>query len=295
MRQTRGRLIAHTVLLIVLWGFTWPILKIGLHFAPPLLFAGIRTLMGGLVLVIVSLLKRRSMHLAKLWHIYLILAIFNVILYFGLQNIALMYLSSGLLSVLVYLQPILVAFLAWIWLKESFPTSKIIGILAGFIGVIIISGKGFASGVSVLGIILAILTAVSWAIGTVYWKSIQGQVDPLWGVAIPFTIGGVILTISGSLTEHWGFIHWVAPLIGSLLYTSLLGTALAWVLWFRLVDMAEVSVIAPYTFFVPLLSVVIGVVWLHEKINSTFIIGFVVIALGIYLVNRRANSEELTE
>src|SRR5689334_8787842 len=128
--------------LVVVWGISWPIYKIALNFTPPLLFAGMRTLFGGLLLAILLISRRDKIHLKENWRIYTSSAILNVILFFALQTVGLMYLPSGLFSVLVYLQPVLVGLLAWFWLGESMSLVKVIGLVIGFVGVATVSSGG---------------------------------------------------------------------------------------------------------------------------------------------------------
>lgn len=285
MQTGKHKIVIYTIALIIMWGFSWPILKIGLYDSPPILFAGLRTGLGGLILIIFAAFQARKINLMKLWPVYLISSIFNVIFFFGLQTIALNHLPSGLLSVLVYLEPILVGLLAWLWLGEPLTSRKVIGLLLGFLGVAAISAKGLTGHISVFGVVLALLSAVSWAIGTVYWKRVQGQADPLWLVAIPFTFGGIVLTTIGSISESFLQIHFTGAFFASLTYSFLIATGVSWALWLHLVHMGEVSKVASWTFFVPLLSVIIGAIWLHEAVGILLVIGLLSIVAGIYLVN----------
>ena len=129
------------------------------------------------------------------------------------------------------------------------------------------------------------MSALSWALGTVYWKRIQGQADLLWFVAIPFTFGGIVLTTIGSFTESFSQIHFTGELVFSLTYSFLIGTTLSWITYLQLVHLGEFSKVAAWTFFVPLLSVIVSAVWLHEPVNISLVIGLVSIVIGIYLVN----------
>ena len=86
-----------------------------------------RTLLGGVLLALVLLPKWRKIEWKKNWPIYIISALFNIIIFNGVQTLGLQYLPSGLFSVIVYLQPVLVVLLAWMWLKESLSFLKIVG------------------------------------------------------------------------------------------------------------------------------------------------------------------------
>ena len=113
--------------LVVMWGLNWPLTKIGLLYAPPLLFAGIRTFIGGLILLMFAIPRYKNLHLKETWHIYLISAVLNIILYYGLMTFGLIYMPAGLFSAIVFLQPVLLGVFSWMWLGESMFTLKIIG------------------------------------------------------------------------------------------------------------------------------------------------------------------------
>ncbi|MCL6515854.1 DMT family transporter [Alicyclobacillus sp.] len=279
--------VALIAFLVLVWGTTWPVYKLALHDTPPILFAGMRTLLGGLLLVVAMLPRWRLIRWRECWRMYAISCVFNVILFFGLQTVGLTYLPEGLFSVLVYLEPVLVGLLAWLWLHEAISAGKMIGLMLGFLGVAAASAGNLRAGASGLGILLAIVTAAGWAVGTVYLKRIEGRVDLLWLVAIQFTLGGLFLTGTGLLTERWTDIHWTPAYWAGLLYGSVFGVSLSWIVWFRLVQSGEASRVVAITFLVPLIAVTCGVVFLHEPFNPSLVAGLLLIICSIWLVNRR--------
>ncbi len=276
-------------LLVLFWGSAFAVVKIGLDFSPPVLFAGLRTLIGGLAMVAVAFLWGGSPNLRRDWPVFLLLALFNVVLFIGLQTYAILYLPSGSAAVLVYLQPILVGLLAWLVLGEPLSAAKLVGLLLGFSGIVAVSMEsisGDTNAISPVGVILGAASALSWALGTVYFKQYEARVSTLWAVAVPFLIGGVALTALGLVVEPWGEVSWTGPFMASILYSSLVGISLAWVIWFALVRAGEASRVAAYIFAVPLTAVLIGVVFLDEPLGYTLLIGAALVVSGIYLVNR---------
>lgn len=275
-------------LLVVLWGISWPIYKVALEFTPPLLFAGLRTLLGGLLLGAILVPRWNRIRWKENWRVYAISGIFNVVLFYGLQTVGLMYVPSGLFSVLVYLQPVLVGIFAWMWLGEAMSRLKVIGLVIGFLGVAAVSVGGFSGHVAVAGVIIAIITAVSWALGTVYVKKVNQRVDSLWLVAFQCTLGGIVLTGAGTVTESWSDIVWNVPYVSGLIFGTVLGISLSWLLYFTLVNSGDASKVASYTFLVPVISVFVSSLVLREAITAFLLIGLILIGLSIYLVNRRA-------
>jgi drug/metabolite transporter (DMT)-like permease len=276
-------------LLVLFWGSAFAVVKVGLGYSPPLLFAGLRTLIGGLAMVLAAFLWGGSANLHRDWPVFLLLALFNVVLFIGFQTYAIVYLPSGSAAVLVYLQPILVGLLAWPILGETLTVAKITGLLLGFSGIVAVSAGSFsgaASALSPLGVTLGAVSALCWALGTVFFKKYEARVSTLWAVAVPFVAGGAVLTAFGLSVEEWGEITWNTPFVASILYSGLVGISLAWVIWFALVRAGEASRVASYIFVVPLTAVLIGVLFLDEPLGYTLLIGAAFVVSGIYLVNR---------
>ena len=276
-------------LLVLFWGSAFAVVKIGLDYSPPVLFAGLRILIGGLAMVIAAVLWGGSPDLRRDWPVFLLLAALNAVLFVGLQTYAILYLPSGSAAVLVYLQPILVGILAWLILGEPLSAAKLVGLLLGFSGIVAVSMESILGGTNalpVVGVIFGASSALFWALGTVYFKKYEARVSTLWAVALTFLVGGIVLTALGLLVEGWRGVSWTWEFVASLLYSGLVGISLAWVIWFALVRAGEASRVAAYIFAVPLTAVLIGVVFLDEPLGYPLLIGAALVVSGIYLVNR---------
>ncbi|MCI0182584.1 MAG: DMT family transporter [Acidibacillus sp.] len=278
------------IALITMWGMSWPIYKIALSYTPPILFGGMRTFIGGVLMAAVIFPRYREIRLKQMWRIYLISALFNTFLFYGLQTVGLWYVPEGLFTVIVYLQPVLIGVLAWLWLGERLTVQKMIGLLLGFAGVTVISITGLSGHISAIGIVLALGSAISWAIGTVYVKKVGNQVDAFWLVAIQCIIGGLAMTAIGLGTEHWSSIIWNQQYLTGLMYGSIFGIPISWAVFYTLVRAGDVSKVASFTFLVPLLAVVLGFLFLHEEVTISLLFGLVFIATSIYLVNRTSKT-----
>lgn len=278
-----------TVVLVLAWGSTFASVKIGLEAAPPLVFAGLRALIGAVVLVPVALVRDGRPRLRRTWGWHLALGVANFAGFFALQTLALLALPSGLTAVLIYLQPVLVGLFAWQLLGESMHRAKAVGLLLGFGGIVVVSAEAIGGDMSTHGVAEAIAGAVLWALGTVGFKPAVPRVGAWWAVAGPFACGALLLLAVGIPVEGW-HIDWSWRFVGALLYTGLVGTTLAWVLWLRLLVSGEASRVATYIFFVPLVSVVIGALFLDEPTGVPLAVGAVLVAAGVYLVNRPGKS-----
>lgn len=276
--------------LVVFWGLSFPAAKVGLQYAPPLLFAGLRCLLGGLPIMLAACVWGGKPGVVKEWPAFALLTTFNAALFIGLQTYTIDNAPSGTAAVLIYLQPILVGFLAWLALGESLSGAKIAGLLLGFSGIVAVSAGSFTgsgSGVTPAGVAFGSSAALAWATGTVCFKRAQERVSTLWAVGLPFVAGGTFLVALGLVFEGWGEIRWTGEWIASLSYSSLAGIGLAWALWLALVRAGEASRVAAYIFAVPLTAVVMGVLFLGESLSSTLFLGAALVVSGIYLVNRQ--------
>jgi drug/metabolite transporter (DMT)-like permease len=278
------------VFLILFWSSAFGAIKVSLEYAPPILFAGMRTLLCGLVVALAALVWGGRANLRRDWLIYLMLAVLNVVLFMGLQTFTILYMPSGSAAVVIYLQPILVGLASYLVLSEQLSVPKVVGLVLGFSGVVVVS-TGSLSGSSLgtpLGVAFGVGSALSWTLGTVYFKWYGERLSTLWAVAVPFSAGGVVLTGLGLVLEPLSSISWTGTYFASFLYTALVGTALAWMLWLGLVKAGEASRVSAYVFFVPLASVLLGAAFLGETLSLWLLAGAALVICGIYLVNRQS-------
>ena len=278
--------------LVLIWGLCWPIYKVALAYTPPLLFAGMRTFFGGLLVTLVILKQWKKIKWRENWMIYCISAFFNTFLFYGLQSIGLLFMPGGLFAVLVYFQPVLIGLFGWMWLGERMNSVKMGGLLIGFLGVAAVSANSVTGDISLIGVVMALLTGISWALGVVYVKKVGNKVDSLWLVAMQCVIGGFFLMVLGIGLEEMSSIVWNGPFLFGLAFGSILGVPAAFLIYYKLVNQGEASKVASTTFLVPLLSVLIGTVFLGEPFSYSLCLGLFLIVFSIYFVNRPVKKSE---
>lgn len=116
-------------------------------------------------------------------------------------------------------------------------------------------------------------------------KRTGGRADSIWMVALQLLIGGVLLVSSGHFSESFSAIQWKAPFILSLLFISVFVIALGWLAFFTLVGSGEASKVASYTFLIPLISIVVSSIFLHEPLTVSLLAGLLLIVTSICFVN----------
>ena len=272
--------------LILIWGVGYPIMKVGLAYCPPLLFAGLRAMGGGLLLTVLAMRRGELPDLAATWPSLLVSGLFNVLLFFGLSTLSVQLLPAGIASVVLYLQPIFIAGLAHLWLGERLTCTKMAGLLLGFGGVAAIMVHGVDGALSPAGLAFGVGSAAAWALGTVAFKRAAPR-SILWFIALPFLLGGAGMLLLGlALGERWADIAWNPLFVLVLAYGAAVGLSLSWTLWLALVAAGEASRMAGNTFLVPLVSVAAGTLFLGEPLTGMLAVGGAAVIGGVYLVNR---------
>jgi len=190
-RTTRHQGVARALpvtVLVLAWASTFAALKVGIDHCPPVLFAGLRVLVGAAALAPVAWRSGVSLRLGETWRVYAVATTLNVVIFIGLQSLALVHLPSGTAAVLFYLQPVLVGLLAWPVLGERLTAAKLGGLLLGFAGVIVVSAAGVEADLPVQGVVIALVAALAWALGTVYVKRHENSLTDTRAITVQFLV-----------------------------------------------------------------------------------------------------------
>jgi drug/metabolite transporter (DMT)-like permease len=267
------------VALSLAWGLTWPIMKIALDEIPPFSF---RTATSGLacaVLFAVAFAQHRNMGL-KNWMagVHLAVAGFLNVGVFTLGSaFAQLATTTSRVSVLTYTMPIWAALLARPVLGERLNAMRGISLLLCAVGLSVLIYPLIGSS-HLTGVAIAIATALAWAGGTVYLKWARVEADPLaiaaWQlmVALAATIVGLI-AVEGSL--HLWPIHWPAAL--ATIFSAVIGSALAYLLWFEIVRRLPAMTATLGVLSVPVIGAVASMLILGERPTLTDFIGFALV------------------
>ncbi len=275
-----------TGLLVLAWGSTFTSIKVSLQGVPPMLLAGGRCLVGGILIASVAVIARREPRLRDNLVPYAGLALLNVVGFFGLQTLAIEFLPSGYASVLIYLQPVFTVLLAAPLLGETLGFARLAGVLIAFIGVVVVSLHPDGE-VSTWGVVLGIVAAGCWAFGTIAAKRFSPRLEPLWAVALPLVAGGAALTLVAGVTGDLT-VDPSGRVAFGVAWTTLVGTAVAWLIWMRLVSTGEVGTVAVSICLVPVVAVVMGWAVLGETLGWPLAVGTALVCAGVLIVNREA-------
>jgi drug/metabolite transporter (DMT)-like permease len=273
------------------WGTTYIAARIGAQHMPGLFVSGVRQFSSGLILVSFFLARGYSI---PAWDALkkislqgiLLLAIAN-----GLLTWSLEYISSGLAAIIAALVPLFITIFT-IWLSSCTKITRwmIIGMLIGFGGVLTIfydylgqlHSKSF-----VLGVVLALLSTLSWSFGTVYTSKQKLSTDILFAVGLQMLVAGVTILIVCGLTGKYvnlaatGHASWLA-----LAYLIVFGSLLAYSAYVFAISKLPPAQVSIYAYINPIVAVGLGWLLLQEKMNANMALGTAITLSGVWLVNK---------
>lgn len=270
--------------LATLWGASYTFIKIGVGTIPPVTLIAVRTLIAGGILVVVIWSRGLSLPRdATTWRRFLFQACLNSVIPFTLIAWAERTVDAGLATILNSTSPIFAFLLtAAVTRHEAVTARKLIGIAAGIVGICLIIGVQAFNGVGRdLWAQLAIVAAtVCYAGAAIFGRNFKG-LDPIMPAAGSLICGAaILLPISLVVDRPWTLMPSGESVV-ALLGLSVFSTALAFVIYFRLVQtLGSVGTTAQAYLRVPI-GVAIGVVFLSETLTPTASAGLICVVVGV--------------
>jgi drug/metabolite transporter (DMT)-like permease len=276
--------------LALVWGMAWPIAKIGLRDCEPLLFAALRSIIGGVFLGLWRLTRkdRESMDRHTFW-IAFISGTAWVGIPMALTNWALLYINVGLGSIIQSTTPFFVAICAYFLLGErQFTFAKIGGLVIGFLGIVVLfSDKPVTdlTSLTVLAGFAILIPSVLNGWGQVYArKHFKGRDQ--------FGFMTAILLISGLETLPFSFLGgtpWVnltQDFVLSVFYLGIIASAIPFAIYFALLVRVDVVILSMVGYIIPVVAVTSGIVWLGERMSHPEIVGSILVLTGVVLATQ---------
>ncbi len=210
--------------------------------------------------------------------------------WFGVYNVALnaaeQHLDAGTTAMLVNVGPILIAVLAGLLLGEGFPRWLVVGLAVAFAGVLLIGLATRGAEADVLGVVLCLVAAVTYAAGVVAQKPVLRRLPPLQVTATACAIGALCcLPWAGSLIGELGA---AAPgSVAGLVYLGVVPTALAFSTWAYALSRMDAGRLGVTTYIVPPLVILMGWLLLDEVPPALALVGGAVCLAGVALSRLR--------
>ncbi|WP_286998643.1 MULTISPECIES: DMT family transporter [Comamonas] len=257
------------VLLTLIWGVNWPVMKLGVTHFPPLSFRALAMWLGVLVVWVVLRVQRQPLRVPRgEWRTLGLLAFFNMVIWNSLVIVAIPLVSSGRAAILGYTMPIFSAVLGSLIWHDRLSLRAWGGVGAAFVGVMLLLWHELgALGSNPIGPLLILLAALCWAVGTQMMRRAQMQTPLLVMAFWMMLITALVLTVAAVALEH---ALWHAPdavALGTILFNGLLVVGFAQVVWFVLARSLPPVASMLSVMFIPVLGVFTGAWWLGEVLH----------------------------
>ncbi len=279
------------ILLAALWGPSFLFIKIAVEEIPPISLAALRIGIGALFLNFFVLAKGgKLLKNFKFWKDVFIAGFFAQGAPFILINWGEQYIDSALASILNGLTPIFTILLSTLVVKQEVLTpSKFIGVLLGFLGLIVLVSPEFSLEMkaSSYGLLAVVIGAACYGIALIYSRKHLINTPPLVAPAGQLLVTTVYLIPLAFFIEGMTDVTtipskaWISVFI-----LGFFGTAIAFVVYYRVLTSASASFLSLVTYLMPVFGVVLGVIFLEETIYWETIFGGLLILLGVMVVNR---------
>ena len=277
------------LVLCVIWGSTWLFIKLGLEALPPLTFAAIRFVIASAI--IFSIIRIRRLRLPRARADWILLAITGTLsfgLNYGLVFWGEQYISSGLAALLQATLPAFGLVFAHFHLPgERLSWAKIGGVVLGVcgVGVVFSNQLAIAGTMALAGCVALILSAMFAAYSNVLVKAYGKNMDPAVLAAGQMLFGLLLLLVVGIPLEgnplrfQWTTMAWVA-----LLYLAVVGTVVAFLLYYWLLQNMDVTKSMLIALVTPIVAVLLGMIVLDEQFSWRTLAGGAMIMMGIALI-----------
>jgi drug/metabolite transporter (DMT)-like permease len=284
--------VAAWLLLSLIWSSTWLFIKLGLEDLPPVTFAGIRFVVASVALGAFVAIARRPLPRSRAeWGLIALTGVLAFSLNYGLLFWGEKYVSSGLAALLQTTIPVFGLVIGHVHLpNERMTPRKIAGVLVGIAGVaFILSYQKEANGASALwggGAIVVGAFCVAYA--NVLVKARGARIDPAALALGQMVCGFVPLLIFGAAFEGSPLkLRWTPLAVVCLLYLALVGSALAFLLFYWLVRNMDVTRTMLIPLVTPVVALSLGAIFLHEALTWRVAVGGAAVICGIALIVRR--------
>lgn len=276
--------------LSILWGGSFFFVGAAERELPPLTIVLARVVFGALMLlpfvrIFGSALPRRAID----WLPFAGMGLLNNVIPFSLFATAMTYIPSGMASVLNATTPLFGVLVLAGFGEERLVARRIVGVVIGLIGVVILREPGPAASGQAIGILLCLGAALSYGFSGLWGRRMLKGVPPITSAAGQLVSSSVMMTVIAGAVDR----PWTLPMPGLATWLSLIGlaalsTALAYIVFFRILARSGATNVMLVTLLIPVTAILLGWLVLGEPLGPREIAGALVIGSALIAIDGRA-------
>ena len=284
-------IVALAITASIMWGASFPVIKIGLENVPPVLFGTLRYVIAVPLFLLLSLVLygKKLFSIRDDIPLFIALGLVGVTMPTVLQNYGMMRTTAYMSSILQSTGPVFTVLLAAYFLKEKLTWYKTAGIIIASAGTYLALDIHFSSLGSSVGNALVLLSAVSYAVGGIIAKTCLNRgykpvqilmLSSLFGAAVLIVITPFSGNISlGFSAETWGLI----------LFLAVVSTFLPYTLWYAAMEKTELSRLSFFVYLIPVFATIFSYFMIGERITWLAVLAAAIIITGITIAQTHRN------
>jgi drug/metabolite transporter (DMT)-like permease len=279
-----------------MWGTSYVFIKLGVQTLPTFTLIAARLGIGLMVLATVVAIAREPLPRSpRIYGHLVVMAVVNIVLPFALITTAERSVDSALAAVLNGAVPLFVIVLAALFLHdEPLTANRLVGLLIGYVGVIVLVSRSLgASGSTLSGELALVASTACYGAGAVYarrnMRGVRPMIPALFQVAFAFVI---VLAIALGTEQPWT-VSWNSDAIVAVVWLGILGSGFAYLANFRLLSRIGATRTSLVSYLLPIVGIVAGALMFQDVVDVRLIAGTVLVLAGVALVNSRYGQRRL--
>lgn len=281
-KKTNVKVLIAYISVCLVWGSTYLAMRIAVSYFPPELFAGIRFLCAGAIVLIFAIISKCDFpnsfgDVVKA----AIPGVFLLIICNGLVIWTEQWVYSGITAVLLSTSPIFVALFEPIFFKyEKKSIFEWVCIVMGFLGtlMLVVSGTGIGS-INIFGALIILIAALSWSLGSIYSKKVKYSGHITSHIGIQMLTAGIVLTAIGFITGEVSRVQINNNVLLALGYLIVFGSIIGYSSNMYVLSKWPATIAITSTYINPIVAVLLGALILNETVDLKMII-FMIITIG---------------
>jgi drug/metabolite transporter (DMT)-like permease len=292
LESGKGRYLDLFWLLVLgaLWGSSYLFIKVAVGEVPALTLVAARLVLGAAILWVLLGVSGQTMPRSRaLWGAFAVMGFLNGVLPYALIFWGEQYIPSGLAALLQSTMPIFTVIMVHFLSSTEWMTpSKALGVVAGFVGVGLLMFSDLRQGLhaNLLGQVAIVVSSISYAGAAIFAKGRLGSQPALVATTGQLTTGALFALPLSLVVDRPFHLSPSLAAVGSWLGLTLLGTVVAYVIYYALIARTSATLVSTVTYIVPVNGLILGALVLREPLTWTLLISLSLILAGVLLVRR---------
>ena len=286
---TRLAIVTAPALFVLLWSTGFIGARYGMPYIEPLTFLAVRIGFAVVIMAAIALLAgARWPNTNEIGHSLVAGSLVHGLTLGGVFTAISQGVPTGISALILGLQPIVTSIIANRFMGETITRLQTVGLALGLLGVLLVlHDRNIVLAGSILGWAACFLSLIGITVGTLYQKRYCGRIDWRTGLFVQYVGAGVLFAL-GAIVFETHKIHWTGELIFAMAWLVLVLSIAAVALMYWLIRRSAATGFASLFYLVPVVTAVLAYILFGERLDAISLLGMVVCAGGVVLVNRGA-------